>query len=1060
MATTVRSKAKDSKDSLFKKALTAANYDLRGLTHLILQTVAFLAAILSLEKFFGVGRPLSIAFASIPFIVFGLLYFVPLWIEARAASRRKQLGIDGKLEEPDYFRLIPYTDRDQKTFRREDKVEKRITNWIVRSQRSILYLYGQSGAGKSSLLEAAVFPTLKQQDPPWLIIPFRLGVDPVASMKSALLKPDVIWRDGSRLKSESLAILLERATQYARTNKRRILIAIDQFEEFFILADYESRIAMLAILREVASYDGARLTVLLSLRAEYLSDLSSLDLPPPTIGENCEEVRPFSQAAAQQFLVDSGLVLDDVLVSKVLREAAEIEELPDRIRAIVINMLGMVLSSFKGELPKGVDPQHFLQGYVRRAISERDVRALAPRLLKPMITSIGTKRPLTLENLAEATSVSPAEARGCLIKLGQQGLVRCFPSDSIKKEQWEISHDFVARLLQPQVQTWTLSVGDQLKFWLAPLGLGAWLVLIGLLAAFTPFIKKSIATEKLASVGITPSTSGYNYTVGDTSTIEQRDFVAALPYFDWLNRRVSVNIPANTYFRHGEDFGSFRDWPLLVNLTGISVEGKWGIFYDMPSFPSLEWIEVTGGSPSFHHMPQLPALKKLTIQASEIRDFEEMPAQPELNSLNISGTIQSFSAMPVMPKLETLDISGAIQSFSAMPVMPKLKSLTIKGSVSSLAGFPVLPKLESLELLGGSDSEVAGRPPVPDRPSIDPFPSVPQPLASPRQSASPSPSSLADIPVLPSLRSLRISIPIASLTGMSAQPYLEILAIEGRLSSSNGLPPLPNLRKISLNSNDTSWLPALPQITAINVICSNGPDLSLENWPLMPSARSLEIDCRLKDPKSLDRVPNIQALGLLANDNLVGFPVLLQLEKLVVAGKIERLQGLPRLPKLGGLILRAAPNILDLSEVSLQPNLEELILPNRPVSQFTLPTKTPLKYLTARITDQSDIDAITRFAPSVQEGVFVVDNPVLDWTKLTFLKKLDLETISNDLRELTKLRGLEEFVIDDGRAYEPKQVDMKSLAAIAEHAQVKITANSNVCRETPKKIDCQGNEKP
>ena len=312
------------------------------------------------------------------------------------------------------------------------------------------------------------------------------------------------------------------------------------------------------------------MTLLLSLRAEYLADLSSLDLPYPTIGVNCEVVRPFSQAAAKEFLANSGLVLNETLVEEVISEAAEIEELPDRIRAVVINMLGMVLASFKGVLPKGINPQRLLLGYVERVILEPTVRELAPSILRSMTTSMGTKRLRTLGAIAAETKISIIDARGCLIRLGQEGLVRVFAKTPLANEQWEFSHDFVARLVQPLVQTWRETAWTRLKPWLAPLSIAVWLVLICVPLFVAPRIKDAVAVAALTRGGFAESASTksqFTY-IGDVSK-ESRDsdispkaFYEALRYFDWIDGPGSLSID------RGRIFTGFNDnWPVLTKLN-------------------------------------------------------------------------------------------------------------------------------------------------------------------------------------------------------------------------------------------------------------------------------------------------------------------------------------------------------------------------------------------------------------------------------------------------------------------------------------------------------------
>jgi hypothetical protein len=330
----------------------------------------------------------------------------------------------------------------------------------------------------------------------------RLGPTPTEVLRKALFHLAGVG-DQQLDDSTDVQELVRRATKATRDLNQRVLIIFDQFEEFFILLDEPTRNVFLVALMHFSSAENSNITVLLSLRAEYLSDVSGLSLPAPTVGENCFEVRPFSQAAALQFLIDSGLRFDEKLLNEVVAEAAAIEELPDRIRAIVINMIGMVLASFRGALPRGVNPRRLLLGYVRRAISDPIVRDFAPKILQTMITDAGTKRPRALADIAAETNLPIADVRGCLISLGQNGLVRAFPDRDIEREHWEFSHDFVARLASPLLQSWQKSIWDRTRPWVAPISLVVWIAVIGLISVSIPPVANWYAVSKLAQAGIT-----------------------------------------------------------------------------------------------------------------------------------------------------------------------------------------------------------------------------------------------------------------------------------------------------------------------------------------------------------------------------------------------------------------------------------------------------------------------------------------------------------------------------------------------------------------------------
>jgi hypothetical protein len=80
-----------------------------------------------------------------------------------------------------------------------------------------------------------------------------------------------------------------------------------------------------------------------------------------------------------------------------------------------------------------------------------------------------------------------------LIALRQNGLVR--PLDA-QQEVWEISHDFVARLLARIIATWRATVWEQMLRWAPPIAFAIWLVVV-LIPWVTPRWYQRIPIDKL-----------------------------------------------------------------------------------------------------------------------------------------------------------------------------------------------------------------------------------------------------------------------------------------------------------------------------------------------------------------------------------------------------------------------------------------------------------------------------------------------------------------------------------------------------------------------------------
>jgi hypothetical protein len=484
-------------------------------------------------------------------------------------------------------------------------------------------------------------------------------------------------------------------------------LIIDQFEEALILSNEETKADLRKLLTALNSAPISGLLVLLSLRAEYLNDVIDLGLPGPAFGarENAFEVRPFSRAAAQDFIESSGLKLGDKLVQTTLHEAAEIEDMPDRVRPIVLNMLGLVIASFKGALPKGVEAGRLLRGYAQRSIDAPAVRGTATKVLRPLITSLGTKRALSTEQIAGAAQLSPLTVRGCLVSLANDGLVRRLPGD---EEQWEVAHDFVARLLQPIVMNWRASAWKLMAPWALPLSVGIWSVAIVAAAIFHPTLREDYLLSDLRSVGLVPGPDkegGKSFLQNGEEIHDQEKFWSVSKDLDKLP------YPIVALSARSKDLTSLVGMPALahlkdLNLTGTAITTLTG----MPILTELIKLKLEVANEDLTGLPVEPKLSTFFISSPRLRSLNNFPVMPNLSKLTIvnlptdtsvNAASLSLNNLPLLPNLSniTLVMFSKITDLSRLAALPKLNTLSVYCAYNSDPEFPPLPKLNSLTRL-------------------------------------------------------------------------------------------------------------------------------------------------------------------------------------------------------------------------------------------------------------------------------------------------------------------------------------------------------------------------
>jgi hypothetical protein len=82
---------------------------------------------------------------------------------ARTVRRQRERVLRSEVADAGYFRLTPYTAFDRDRFTRSDGADRRILQWVEGTTNPVLYLSGDSGVGKSSLLAASLLPSLRNQ---------------------------------------------------------------------------------------------------------------------------------------------------------------------------------------------------------------------------------------------------------------------------------------------------------------------------------------------------------------------------------------------------------------------------------------------------------------------------------------------------------------------------------------------------------------------------------------------------------------------------------------------------------------------------------------------------------------------------------------------------------------------------------------------------------------------------------------------------------------------------------------------------------------------------------
>ncbi len=280
-----------------------------------------------------------------------------------------------------------------------------------------LYLTGNSGSGKSSVLSAYVLPELRGDG--WTVVEARAWQDPETALTKAVVKLAAArkWKLGDA------KTLRERLEAVGRCAGSAILLVLDQFEEFVMLADAEQKKAFAAFLADLRAKPIEGLELLLVLRSDYTTAIDELSLPLLRQGENWQEVGRFTIAAGTKFMARSGLALQPDALDRLVTSASELDDSPGMIRPITLNVVGYVLSQGRATAPSLAAGQ-LVRHYIEQSVEQPAIREFSPRVLKELVTEQGTKRPRSEQELVGETGLRPGEVRAVMNGLWSAALAR------------------------------------------------------------------------------------------------------------------------------------------------------------------------------------------------------------------------------------------------------------------------------------------------------------------------------------------------------------------------------------------------------------------------------------------------------------------------------------------------------------------------------------------------------------------------------------------------------------------------------------------------------------
>ncbi len=421
--------------------------------------------------------------------------------------------------------------------------------------------------------------------------------------------------------------LRDRLEAFARRADIGLLLVLDQFEEFVILAASERQKAFAAFLTDLRARPVRGLKLLLVLRSDYTTAIDELGLPLLRQGENWQEVGRFTIAAGTKFMARSGLALQQDALDRLAMSASELDDSPGMIRPITLNVVGHVLSQGRATAPS-LDAGRLVRHYIEQSVEQPAIRAFAPRVLGELVTEQGTKRPRSEQELVGETAFRPGEVRAVMNGLWASALAR--PLDPAQG-QWELSHDFVARAVTRYLGRRRLDWPSLTRAFAAP-------ALFGLMAAAVggATIWSASATDRararLADFGVEVSQDEREATKGPR--FKEENWAQAAPLLGRLTALQSLDL-FDTWVA---DLAPLKGLTALqsLNLSRTKVAD----LAPLKGLTALQSLDLSdSGVADLAPLKGLTALQSLDLSDNGVADLAPLKGLTALRYLGLSNTL-------------------------------------------------------------------------------------------------------------------------------------------------------------------------------------------------------------------------------------------------------------------------------------------------------------------------------------------------------------------------------------------------------------------------------------
>ena len=345
------------------------------------------------------------------------------------------------------------------------------------SNHRLLVLHAESGSGKTSLIQAGLGARLLSVGHfPLYIRPYR--TPPGSAIRRAFLPDYQTQPDLSRFTQAAMSLrgFLESVTFYL--GGRRLIIFLDQFEEFFSELSLEDRQHFAQELQDCIESD-LNIRWVLSLRKEYFSDIRLFRAVKPY--DNEYFLPTFKVEEALEVIIEpaarKGVGYETELVERMITDLQQGQTglSPAQVQLVCYTLFEELSNGAKTithtqyDTPRGrgaTGAKGILSSHLSRVL-ERDLapmeRAVAVQILEALVTSEKRRAIKPGDELLRGVKATPAAEPTQVLKiLVDSRVIRVDEDQASGEDRYELAHDYLLTEIDLDPETQARKAAEEL----------------------------------------------------------------------------------------------------------------------------------------------------------------------------------------------------------------------------------------------------------------------------------------------------------------------------------------------------------------------------------------------------------------------------------------------------------------------------------------------------------------------------------------------------------------------------------------------------------------------